>query len=259
MGMFNSDIDIRIVVYVVELSLTFSLIYWMRSSVTSRPPTWRFLFRLLGAGGVAALIAAYIEIKYFIDIKSLSVTAPQLVQKYGTWYDLINNFSASAIEELAKYTVAVYTLLSTKQVRKLSDAIIYLILIGLGFSLVEDIVFLLNPDIVAPYRLLSFYVHSGTSAVIGYSMGRFMSGVTRYPELIISILGAIALHFLYNLSTSVQPSNYAVWLTSAIAFYISLQIFILFRKAIEEEYRLGHRFRGGETAQKLLNLTPEKK
>ena len=257
--MFNLSDDnlIRLVVFGLEISFTFSLIYWIRLSSPTHKQSWRFFANLLVWGGVAAVIAAYVELTYSFNIPEIQAKSPALVVHYGTWYEMINNASASLIEELAKYTVAVFTILNSRQVRKLSDAIVYLILIGLGFSLIEDIIFLLNPDTVAPYRLLSFYVHSGTSAVIGYSLGRYMSGVARYPELLIAILGAIGLHFAYNLSTTLQDGHYSFYLTIAITVYISLQIFILFRKAIEEEYRLGHRFRAA-TTQKLLNLTPSK-
>jgi RsiW-degrading membrane proteinase PrsW (M82 family) len=253
-----TDTNLRIAVFLLEVSLTLTIIMWMRMSIKSHRESWFFFFKLLLWGGVAAIISAVVEIKYSIDPEELQKVAPDLVARYGTVYELINNAAASFIEEIAKYTVAVFTILTARQVHKLSDAIIYLILIGLGFSLVEDIVFLLSPDTIAPYRLLSFFVHSGTSAVIGYSLGRYMSGVARYPELIISVLGAVALHFCYNLSTSLQDNNTSFLLTVAITVYISLQLFILFRKAIEEEYRLGHRFKG-QTTHRLLNLRPAHK
>lgn len=249
----SSDGAIRLGIYGLEISLALSLILWMRASSPGRKESWLFFLKILAAGAIAALISAYVEIKYSFNLVDLQTYAPDLFGRYAIWYDLINNIAASSVEELAKYLVAVLTILGGRHVHKLSDAIVYLIIIGLGFSLIEDAIFLINPEVIAPYRLLSFYVHSGTSAVIGYSLGRYMSGVARWPELIISIVGAILLHFGYNLATTLQDGNLSLYLTAAITAYISLQIFILFRKAIEEEYRLGHRFAGGTTL-KLLNL-----
>jgi RsiW-degrading membrane proteinase PrsW (M82 family) len=164
------------------------------------------------------------------------------------------------IEELAKYTVAVFTVINTKHFHKMSDAITYMILIGLGFSLVEDAIFFLNPATDAPYRLLSFYVHSGTSAIIGYSLGRFKFGQAGYGELFRAVCGAILLHFGYNLATSLSGSETAFWLTVAITIYISLQIFILFRRAQVEEYEIERQDTlGGVVPSKLLNLTVKSK
>jgi RsiW-degrading membrane proteinase PrsW (M82 family) len=249
----SSDTAVRLAVIALEVSLAFSLMMWMHVSLKSQSEGWRFFLKLLLLGGLTAIIAAVIELKYSFNIQQLQETSPQLVERYGFFYNMINNLSGSMIEELAKYMVAVFTILNARHVHKLSDAIVYMILIGLGFSLVEDIFFLLNPDTIAPYRLISFYVHSGTSAIIGYSLGRFMSGVTKYYEVLLAIIWAITLHFFYNLSVTLADLQFSSYLTLFITAYISLQIFILFRRAIEEEYRLGHRFRGTPTV-KLLNL-----
>ncbi|MEI6478182.1 MAG: PrsW family glutamic-type intramembrane protease [bacterium] len=248
----GSDSTVRLAVIIFELVLSLSLIVWMRRTHRSVTEDWRFYAKLLFYGGLTALAAGLIEIRYSFNLQQLQLTAPDVMARYGTLYGLLNNLSGSLIEELAKYTVAVFTILNAKHVHKLSDAIIYMIIIGLGFSLVEDVFFLLNPDTIAPYRLISFFVHSGTSAIIGYSLGRFMSGVIKYWEVFLAILWAITLHFAYNFSVS-ETFQYSGLLVAFITIYISLQIFILFRRAIEEEYRLGHRFRGVPT-QRLLNL-----
>jgi len=234
------DLILRAGVFGIEIVMTLTLVTWMRSASRSNQEPFSFLLLIIFYGGLTAVVAAFVEIKYSFNIRHLQQTAPNLVNAYGSWYDLLNNLSASFIEELGKYMVAVYMVINTRHFHKLTDAILYLILIGLGFSLVEDIFFLLNPETIAPYRLLSFYVHSGTSAIIGYSLGRFKFGLASYWELVISVLGAVGLHFAYNLSTSLSDRLDAFYVASLITLYITLQIFILFRKAIHEEYNLDH-------------------
>lgn len=252
-----SDILLRLGVFGVEIILTFSLIGWLRGSSRKNQEPYSFIFTVLLYGALTAAISAFVELKYSFNIPALKESAPYLVQRYGTWYQLINTFSASMIEEMAKYTVAVYFVINTKHNHKLSDSIIYLILIGLGFSLVEDFIFFLNPSTIAPYRLLSFYVHSGTSAIIGYSMGRFKFGLAGYGELSRAVVAAIGLHFMYNLSSTLNIEPQAFFLTLGISIYISLQIFVLFRKALLDEFNLDYQKQLMRNYN-LLNLAKKK-
>lgn len=249
----NPDGLIRLLVFLIEIILTASLIAWMRGSQRNQIEPWSFVFKVLGFGAITAIISAFVEIKYSFNINELQEIHPELVERFGTWYELINSISASLIEELAKYTVAVFCVINTRHYHKMSDAIVYLVFIGLGFSLVEDAIFFLNPETNAPYRLISFYMHSGTSAIIGYSFGRYKFGMAKYPELIRAILGAVGLHFVYNSATTlnIQPASF--YLTLAVTFYITLQVFILFRKALTEEYNLDRQLQP-QHPHRLLNL-----
>ncbi|MBU6389022.1 PrsW family intramembrane metalloprotease [Patescibacteria group bacterium] len=253
MDSFTYSWYLRGLVFAAEILLATSLVHWIRSSLRGYPEPWSFFLKIISYGGAAALISAWIEIKYSFNLSSLQQTAPELVNRYGTWFSLLNNLSASAIEELAKYVVAIFTIYSARHIHKLSDAIVYMILIGIGFSLVEDLVYSLAPDVYTPYRILSFFLHSGTSAIIGFALGRSLSGLAHRFEMIWSMLGAIGLHAAYNLSVTLQDGQLSFILTVLIVIYITLQIFVLFRLAVLEEYRLGHRF-AGQTTQRLLNL-----
>lgn len=248
---------LRLGVFLTEILLTLALIYWMRS--TSREPVvpWKFIVQILCWGAVTALVAAYIEIRYSFDLVKLGQSHPELVNQHGPWLELINVAAIALIEELGKYMIGVFTVINTKHVHKLSDTIMYMIIIGLGFSLVEDVFFLLNPDTIAPYRLISFYVHSGTSAIIGYSLGRFKFGLASYRELMGAVIGAVGLHFAYNLTTNLSNTRLAFDLAVALTIFISLQIFILLRKTLIEEYDLEYRARRLKRAHtRLLNLEP---
>jgi|GEM_PF-6288406 len=252
-------IPLRVVVIFVELLLTGSLVAWMRSSTRGEPVGWRMITKVLLFGVIAALISAFITLNYSFNIPQLQTQVPGLVDKYRALMVLLNTFGAATVEELAKYCVAVFVLITPQQRhQRLSDTIMFMILIGLGFSLIEDCLYLLNPDTIAPYRLLSFYLHSGTCAIMGYSLGRFRFGLTGYREVLRSVIAAVLLHSAYNLTTQLDDQRLALYLTFAITVFITLQIFILFRKTLEEEYELENKHKVHHEPTRLLNLHPKK-
>ena len=253
-------IQLRTAVVILEIVLTFSLIMWMRSSVRGEAVSWRMIAKVLLFGALAALISAFVTIRYSFNIDVLQVQAPLLVDKYKGLMVFLNTLSAAMVEELAKYAIGVFLLITptTQKHQRLSDTIVFMIMVGLGFSLIEDFLFLLNPVTVAPYRLLSFYLHSGTSAIIGYSLGRFRYGLTGYKEVLRAVCAAILLHAAYNLTTELDNQPLAIYLTFALTIFISLQIFILFRRTIVEQFTIEQKMTTTkQTPIKLLNLVPK--
>lgn len=235
----------RLTVFLIELALAGLLIVWLHTASRGERPPFSFLLTLAGSGASIAILVAVIELKYVLPRTAVSL--PYLISY---------NLAVSLIEELAKYFVAVLLILHSRYLHKLSDGILYLIVIGLGFSLIEDALFLTSPQTVAGYRLLSFYLHSGTSAIIGYNLGRFHFNRAKYPQLIWGVLGAVTLHLAYNLTTYVQDAPLAGYLTFCIALYITLQIFILFRRAVLEEFHIDHVGRVRHHT-KLLHVTSD--
>ena len=233
-----TDLPVRLAVLGIELILTLGIVFWIRRSLRGHQESWKFVLQLLGCGALAAVISAFVEIRYSIKISQIQAAHPLLSDQYGGWYVVLNNFTASLIEELAKYLVALIAVLNSRHFYKLSTAIVYLILVGLGFTLIEDAIFLANPATIAPYRLISFFVHSGTSAIIGYSLGRFRFGLARYRDLAIALTGAVLLHFAYDLSVSIPSLQESAYFTLAVTLFISSRIIILFQRTLQEEYRL---------------------
>lgn len=245
---------LRGIIFAIEIVLAIILVAWMRTNQRGTKEPYRFLMNLVIWGGITAVISAIIEIKYSINVGEIRKVNPLAADQYGPIYDTVNLAVASLIEELAKYVVGVFVILSSRHFQKLSDSILYMILIGLGFSLAEDFIFLINPQTYAPYRLLSFYIHSGCAAVIGYSMGRFKFHLTGYGELFRAVFYAILLHFGYNISSNLENHMLAFWLSLMITIYITLQVFILFKKSIIEEYALEIRNRPKKKIHKLVGL-----
>jgi RsiW-degrading membrane proteinase PrsW (M82 family) len=254
-----SNINLRVTIFLVEIVFASTLTYWMRRTLRGQKETWRFFATILGYGAITALISAFVELHYSFDLRKLQLQSPQLLTHFGGSYETINIFSASTIEELAKYVAAVLAITNARHFYRLSSAIVYLILIGLGFSLMEDAIFFLNPATLAPYRLLSFFVHSGTSAVIGYYLGRFRFGQAKYWQLALAVLGAIVLHFSFNIATTLSDHFISFYITLAITVFISSRIIILFRRTVEEEYALERQIFQPDSTGVLLNVNQTKR
>lgn len=246
--------NIREVVFVVEIFLTITLIIWMRQVQRRSRLSWSLASKVMVGGSVIAIICAVVEVRYAFNLSNIQTQQADLYLRYGTLYRQLNNLSASMIEELGKYFVAALFLLDGQKKRRMSDAILYMIIIGLGFALIEDLIYFFNPSTDPIYRLLSFYLHSGTSAIIGYSIGRFWYGLTNYADVLRSVAGAILLHFAYNVATSLEIQPLGFILTLAITVYITYQVFILFRRTVEEEYEMEHQIRPRRKTSRLLNL-----
>lgn len=233
----------RLLVFVIELVLAGCLLGWLNTASRGERAPLPFLFKLMASGAGIALVAGILELRYVIQPNEV----------VSTGYLITYNVAVSLIEELAKYFVAVLLILHSRYLHKLSDGILYLIVIGLGFSLVEDALFLISPQTIAGYRLVSFYLHSGTSAIIGYWLGRYHFRTANGWQLMGGVLSAVSLHLAYNLTTYVTDRPLAAYATFCIALYISLQVFILFRKSVVEEFAIEHRTRHRHRTN-LLNI-----
>lgn len=227
---------IRFSIFSLEVLVATGVIFWIRSRQRGKQDTSRHLLNLVLWGGLTALIAAIVEMRYSIDTDRIIEINPQLAANYGSYYDMANFAIVSLIEELAKYTVGVFIILSSKNYHRLSDSISYMILIGIGFAIIEDVFYLLDPNTIAPLRLLSFFIHAGTASIIGFAMGQFRYQLSGYRNLLKAIIWAVTLHFGYNISSSLPNTTAAFWLSLLITIYISLQVFIMFRKSLVEEY-----------------------
>ena len=228
----------RLGVFLLELLLAVLLGVWLRTTSRKPPPTL-LLIELAGWGAATAVLTAVIELHFALPRFSLGA-------------QLINISTASIIEELAKYSVAVFLLLPSREIHRLSDATLFLILIGLGFALAEDAVFLADPSTIAPYRLLSFFLHSGTSAIIGIHLGKYLLKLEGAGRLVLGVMSAIFLHFLYDASTLVDGHSGFI-LTGLVSLLISLQVFLLFRRSVEEEF-MHERSKRPKRKIRLINL-----
>lgn len=220
---------LRLGIFFAEAVLTAVLVAWLRFRQKGQAESWGFMIRLLFLGSAVALVSGIIEMRYSIRITDLK---DDLAKNYYPWYALVNFASSATIEELAKYAAAILVISRHPRLNKASDIILYFILIGLGFSLIEDVLYFIDPQTIAPYRLFSFFMHAGTAALMGGGLVRYMVGQAGYGAVVKSILGVIALHFIYNYSSQLTRPLAAWMLCGLIVAYLTVQIVILFKWAL---------------------------
>jgi RsiW-degrading membrane proteinase PrsW (M82 family) len=219
---------IRLSLFFTEAVLTAVLIAWLRWRQKGPGDKWSFMFRLLFLGGAVALVCGVVELRYSIRLADL----PNDLTTHYQWYNVINFASSALVEEVAKYAAIILVISFYPRTNKASDILLFAILIGLGFSLVEDVLYFIVPDTIAPYRLLSFFMHAGTAAIMGGGLVRYLVQKEPYSVVVKSILSVITLHFIYNFASQLEHPV-ATWIVSGfIIAYFSTQIIILFKMAL---------------------------
>jgi RsiW-degrading membrane proteinase PrsW (M82 family) len=170
------------------------LFFWTREDTHPEP---RFLTAGCFLGGALAVLVAILAEKYVADIVSDSSI------RYIAW---------AAIEEIAKFLAVAFIALPTKYNDEPIDAMMYCIVVALGFAALENMLFILGPlsdgdigrsIITGNMRFIgATLVHIVSSATIGFSLGLFFYRAIAWKVLaaIAGLWAAIVLHAAFNLS-----------------------------------------------------------
>ncbi len=226
-----------------ECFITGLILAALRRGQRGKPEPWRYLLGVLCGGALAAIVVAVVQLRYLLT------PHPALNPDLALWQSLLQVIA----EELAKYLVALIAITNSRHLYRLSSAIVYLILVGLGFALMEDTLYLLLPAVSPLPRLLSFLVHAGTGAVIGYALGRYRFGLAGYRYLLGAFTLAVILHWSFNLGTTLLDRNAAALITVAINLFVSSRVYSLYKRTQLEEYKLERELMGEPEPTKLLN------
>lgn len=169
--------------------------FWIREDKAQPEP--RGLLALTFLGGFLAVIAAIFAEKFVSGIVSDQST------KYILW---------AVIEETFKFgLVAVIALASSKNDEPI-DAMVYCIVMALGFSALENTLFIWNPftlgdaaqaTITGGMRFMgATLVHVVSSGAVGFALGMafFRSHTAKAVAVLLGLAAAITLHAAFNLS-----------------------------------------------------------
>lgn len=203
--------------------------YWTREDKLHPEPR-RLLLLAFVAGGVSVALAIFFQ---QIARETLgSELSPSLIIAWA------------GIEESLKYLVALVVILWRKAVDEPIDVLIYMITIALGFSAVENTLFLISPIIsegfveafiTGNFRFFgATLLHLLSSSVVGIALAIsfYKSQVTRITYAMIGVILAIILHALFNLFILSSAGGGVVKIFSFV--WIGIVLLLLFFEKIKQ-------------------------
>lgn len=195
--------------------------FWIKED-NLHPEPKKTIFSAFIAGGLSVVIALQIE-KYISDIGFTTLSS------YALW---------AAAEEIVKLIAVFIVAIGSKQIDEPIDIMIYCITVALGFSAIENALFIFSPIyqgniansiITGNLRFIgASLVHIVSSATIGFMIGlAFYRNI--YWKIISATIGVIlgiALHATFNLSiintTGTDTLRVFGWVWGAIVIILIL-------------------------------------
>lgn len=153
-------------------------------------------------------------------------------------YLIIFALLSVASEELMKYVAARVGSFSSPELDEPVDVMLYLIIAGLGFATLENLIYLISPEHIHLFQIAGIavarfisatFIHALSSGLLGYFIARkFFTHNKRFSGK--GFLAAFSLHGLYNLSiiiTQQQAAQPVWWHLAIILGVIPLGLVIL--------------------------------
>ncbi len=205
----------------------------------SHPESNKMVLKVFFWGMLATLPAVFTELGASMELKKL-INFPHLLIL------LINFFLVVAFtEELMKYLVVRKKALKHHELDEPVDIMFYMIIAGLGFAALENLLYLSFPEQFLPLEMISKYgenavlillgsirflsstfLHALTSAIFGYFLALgFLETKRRTLYTFFGFFLAIALHGLYNLSI-IMVENLFLKVLVIFAILIGMAIFV---------------------------------
>ena len=201
------------------------LIFWVNAEERGDREPWGLVLIVFLVGMLSLLIAVPLEhaIKPYIqDQKSLTIA----------W---------AAIEEFVKFFVVFIIIKKNTYVNDPIDFPMYLIAGALGFAGLENILFLMNPEIISDIStraltgnlrfLGSTLLHAVTTGMVGIGLGLsyFQKWKNMYLYLFGGLVAAITLHSVFNLFI-MNASNQQFFRIFGLLWVVTIISILLFEK-----------------------------
>lgn len=185
---------------ILPISLWLTFFLW-QDIKKPEPKRWILILFLLGM-----LITPLV---YLLEDSYLKIIGYREEAAVSVFMTVLVYFGIAVIEELAKFFSAAFVLKKNKFFDEAIDAMIYLIILSLGFGVVENILvvydeihnggYLLNAISILSLRFIGAnLLHALSSGIIGYFWAlKLLKGRKNY--LYWGIFFGILLHWLFNL------------------------------------------------------------
>lgn len=197
------------------------LYFWLRETRDNPEPPIMVAVAFIG-GSIGVFISLFLEKFAFSDITKIIVSS-SFLQPIKIFFDniatlkniafdrlLLVTVYAPVIEETTKFVIAYFLVLRSKEDNRPIDPIIYMIATALGFSAIENTLFLINPFSNHDVTLSIFtgnmrfvgatLLHTICSATIAMFIGFnfFDSWIKKTFFIFIGVLSAIVIHGVFN-------------------------------------------------------------
>ncbi len=200
------------------------LLFYLRKD--KRPEPNKMVIFVFFLGMLATFPAALIEMGFKKGCQ---------IAGFGPNISIIIYFliAVALTEEVLKYLAVRFSALKTKEFDEPIDAMIYMIIAGLGFAAVENILTLwaLKPPLLLEKTTITLlgrfigatFLHALTAANIGFFVAlSFFRTKYRKTLLLTGVLGSVVLHGIYNIGITMEGGFKAI-----IVGIILLSLFLL--------------------------------
>ena len=219
------------------------LLFYLRKDV--HPESNRMIIIVFILGMLSAPLAVIFEcLPTGFDQTGLKCFSSSFFSKNfpAPWdYLLYTIFAIDLVEELAKYLVVRTKVLKNSALDEPTDVMLYMIIAGLGFAALENILYLYRPaagfllDKVIGVSLFRFFsavfLHALTSATFGYFLACSFYETKKRLKLFLLGLGiAVFSHALYNFSIMKIEGELKFLIPIAILLGLAVFVSYGFRK-----------------------------
>ena len=201
--------------------------FWLREDKDHPEPKGRIIYTFL-VGGLAIIPVFFVQVFLMLHLNVDS-------------HNLIYIFLAASTEEIFKYSAAYWTALRTRFFDEPVDAVVYTMTAALGFSAVENVLYVLQPLAIGDplqglvtgnFRFIgASLLHITASAIVGsfISFAFYKSRTLKRSLTIVGLVLAAALHTFFNFFIIVSDRGYNLIVFSSIWIAIILLILIIER------------------------------
>ena len=179
-----------IIVFAVEAAVCFLILKWLLKKKTGEPFSRKMVAKLLGFGALSIIVFMAITLFLPIERDTFFGLNPVLA---GFLTALL---TAGLFEELMKYIFFRLALIKNREVISWLDAVIAAIIVGMGFTLLEDLEFVVSGDTnilraIVPAHLLF-------QAIMGYYYGKArVTGKSIYDVLSLAV--PVLIHTFFDM------------------------------------------------------------
>jgi len=230
--------DYSIIIYIlfgIIPSLVW-LFYYLRKDAHPEPKGMVLKIFLWGALITLPVFFVQIGLLYLLDKTDINTLMKDIIY----WFFIIS-FS----EEFFKYLVTKVKVVNSPHLDEPLDVMLYAVVVALGFTAVENILYLFVPtgqmsfnQLIDRALIISFirfigavFLHTLCSAVIGYSMAiSFCEAKRKHISIAIGMLVAVLLHGLYDFSIMTLDGYLKIAVPVIVIITLAIFVFYGFEK-----------------------------